>query len=278
MVDAHTVAAAVREAIGVAATSLRPDVLAAMRAASETEASPRGRRVLHQLIENARIAETDGVPLCQDTGTVWVRVELGVEERLGEPLQPVIDQAVRDAYRKHALRMSVVTDALFDRSNTGDNTPAFVELVTRPGHGATVQVMLKGGGSDNSSALAMLDPSAGIEGVKEFVVRTVEANATGACPPLVVGVGIGSTFDKVAGLAKRALLVPLDADSPGKAGVLERELLGMVNATGIGPAGLGGTTTALGVKVLTAPCHIAALPVAVNMGCSAMRTATVEVV
>ncbi len=278
MVDAHTVAAAVREAIGVAATSLRPDVLAAMRAASETEASPRGRRVLYQLIENARIAETDGVPLCQDTGTVWVRVELGVEERLGEPLQPVIDQAVRDAYRKHALRMSVVTDALFDRSNTGDNTPAFVELVTRPGHGATVQVMLKGGGSDNSSALAMLDPSAGIEGVKEFVVRTVEAKATGACPPLVVGVGIGSTFDKVAGLAKRALLVPLDADSPGKAGVLERELLGMVNATGIGPAGLGGTTTALGVKVLTAPCHIAALPVAVNMGCSAMRTATVEVV
>ncbi|MBN2822436.1 MAG: fumarate hydratase [Coriobacteriia bacterium] len=278
MVDAHTVAAAVREAIGVAATSLRPDVLAAMRAASETEASPRGRRVLHQLIENARIAETDGVPLCQDTGTVWVRVELGVEERLGEPLQPVIDQAVRDAYRKHALRMSVVTDALFDRSNTGDNTPAFVELVTRPGHGATIQVMLKGGGSDNSSALAMLDPSAGVEGVKEFVVRTVEAKATGACPPLVVGVGIGSTFDKVAGLAKRALLASLDTDSPGRAGVLERELLGMVNATGIGPAGLGGTTTALGVKVLTAPCHIAALPVAVNMGCSAMRTATVEVV
>ena len=233
--------------------------------------------MLAQLIRNAEVAETDHVPLCQDTGTVWVRVELGAEECLHQPLQPLIDEAVADAYRTHALRMSVVRDALFDRTNTADNTPAFVELVTREGTGATVHVMLKGGGSDNSSALAMLDPSAGIEGVKEFVLRTVEAKASGACPPLVVGVGIGSTFDKVAGLAKRALLMPLSPDSPGEAGALERELLDLVNATGIGPAALGGRTTALGVKVLSAPCHIAALPVAVNMGCSAVRTATVEV-
>ncbi|MDO9556468.1 MAG: fumarate hydratase [Coriobacteriia bacterium] len=278
MADARAIASAVSEAIGVAATSLRPDVLASMRAAAEVEPSARGRSVLAQLIKNAEIAETDHVPLCQDTGTVWVRVEIGVEEHLGELLQPVIDAAVREAYRAHALRMSVVRDGLFDRTNTGDNTPAFIELVTRPGIGATVHVMLKGGGSDNSSALTMLDPSAGIEGVKEFVLRTVVEKATGACPPLVVGVGVGSTFDKVAGLAKRALLVPLGSDSPGETGVLERELLDLVNGTGIGPAGLGGRTTALGVKVLTAPCHIAALPVAVNMGCSAVRTATVEVV
>ncbi|MDZ4655616.1 MAG: fumarate hydratase [Coriobacteriia bacterium] len=278
MADARAIAFAVREAIGAAATTLRPDVLAAMRAALVAESSARGRSVLEQLIRNAEVAEADRVPLCQDTGTVWVRVELGAEERLGEPLQPVIDEAVREAYRTHALRMSVVRDALLDRTNTDDNTPAFIELVTRPGTGATVHVMLKGGGSDNSSALTMLDPSAGIEGVKEFVLRTVEANATGACPPLVVGVGIGTTFDKVAGLAKRALLLPLGSDSEGAAGALERELLDLVNATGIGPAGLGGRTTALGVKVLTAPCHIAALPVAVNMGCSAVRTATVEVV
>lgn len=277
MADARTIAAAVRDAIGIASTSLRPDVYAAMQRALEAEPSPRGRVVLAQLIENAAVAQTDHVPLCQDTGTVWVRVELGVEDRLGGPLQPAIDAAVRDAFFEHALRMSVVRDALFDRTNTGDNTPAFVELVTRPGTGATVHVMLKGGGSDNSSALAMLDPSAGVEGVKEFVLRTVEARAAGACPPLIVGVGVGATFDTVASLAKKALLLTLESDSDGAAGVLERELLAAVNASGIGPAGLGGRTTALGVKVLTAPCHIAALPVAVNIGCSAMRTATVEV-
>jgi len=278
MADARAIAFAVREAIGVAATTLRPDVLAAMRRACESESSPRGRSVLEQLVANAGIAEKDRVPLCQDTGTVWVRVELGAQECLGEPLEPLLDEAVREAYRENALRMSVVRDALFDRSNTGDNTPAFIEIATRPGKGATVHVMLKGGGSDNSSAVAMLDPSAGMDGVKEFVLRTVEAKASGACPPLVVGVGVGTTFDKVAGLAKKALLLPLDADSPGGAGALERELLELINRTGIGPAALGGRTTALGVKVLTAPCHIAALPVAVNMGCSAVRTATVEVV
>jgi tartrate/fumarate subfamily iron-sulfur-dependent hydro-lyase alpha chain len=277
MADARAIASAVREAIGTAATSLRPDVLAAMRAALESEPSARGRSVLAQLIRNAEVAETDRVPLCQDTGTVWVRVELGVDERLGEALQPVIDEAVAEAYRENALRMSVVRDALFDRTNTGDNTPAFIDTVTRPGSGATVHVMLKGGGSDNSSAIAMLDPAAGIEGVREFVLRTVEAKATGACPPLIIGVGVGATFDKVAALAKRALLLPLDRDTGGEAGALEVELLRLVNATGIGPAGLGGRTTALGVKLITAPCHIAALPVAVNVGCSAVRTATVEV-
>jgi len=272
------IATVVAEAIGDAATSLRPDVLCALESAAREEPSPRGRAVLAQLVENAAIASRDRVPLCQDTGTVWVWVELGADEHLSGDLQGAVDKAVRTAYRDGALRMSVCRDALFDRTNTGDNTPAAVELTLRPGDGATVHVMLKGGGSDNASALAMLDPSAGIEGVRRFVLETVSAKATGACPPVVVGVGVGGTFDLVARLAKKALLVPLGAPpQTAEGGELERELLGAINALGIGPAGLGGRTTALGVRVLTAPCHIAALPVAVNMGCCAVRTATLEV-
>lgn len=278
MVSVASIAAAVAEGIAEAATSLRPDVLLAMERALPTEASPRGREVLEQLLANARIASADRVPLCQDTGTVWVWVELGAAECLDGDLQAAVDAAVADAYRANALRMSVVRDALGDRTNTRDNTPALVDVSLRPGAGATVHVMLKGGGSDNASALAMLDPSAGADGITRFVLETVSARATGACPPLVVGVGVGSTFDGVAKLAKKALLRPLDVPAvTDAAAALEAELLVGINALGIGPAGLGGTTTALGVRVASAPCHIAALPVAVNLGCSALRSATVEV-
>jgi len=275
------IADAVRTAIPQAAAALRPDALAALRAAAATERSPRGRAVLGQLLENAEVAVRDAMPLCQDTGTVWVRIELGADECVCGDVQAAVDVAVAETYRDAHLRMSVVRDALFDRTNTRDNTPAFVEIAlgARPGTGATVHVMLKGGGSDNASRVEMLSPSAGVEGVKRVVLETVEARATGACPPLVIGVGVGATFDKVGGLAKKALLreigsIPAD---PGHA-ALEAELLALVNATGIGPGGLGGDTTALAVHVATAPCHIAALPVAVNLGCSAMRSATVEVV
>lgn len=277
MVDSAAIAEAVYAAIGQAATGLRPDFLAALEAAVETEESPRGRRVLEQLVANAEMAAEDRVPLCQDTGTVWVRVTLGADERLGGDLQAAVDDAVARAYAANALRMSVARDALSDRSNTGDNTPAFIDVLMRPGTGATVEVMLKGGGSDNASAVAMLEPAAGTEGIVRTVVAAVEAKATSACPPLLIGVGVGSTFDKVAGLAKKALLRPVGMGArTAEAAALEEELLDAVNATGIGPAGLGGTTTALGVNVETAPCHIAALPVAVNMGCSAVRSATVE--
>lgn len=279
MVGADAIAEAVYDGIREAAVSLRPDVLTAMREAAGRERSERGRAVLAQLLENAEIAVRDGVPLCQDTGTVWVWVELGSAECPGVELQPYVDDAVRRAYADGGLRMSVVHDALLDRTNTGDNTPAFLDVTQREGHGATVHVMLKGGGSDNASAVTMLPPSAGAEGVRETVLRCVEEKATGACPPLVVGVGVGGTFDTVAKLAKKALLRPLRAGaSDGGVGDLERELLDAINATGIGPGGLGGDTTALAVNVLTAPCHIAALPVAVNLGCSAMRSAVLEVV
>ena len=280
MLTSASIANAVRVAIPRAADALRPDVLAALAAAAAAERSPRGRAVLAQLLENARIASTDHVPLCQDTGTVWVRVELGADECVTGDLQTAIDAAVADAYRDAKLRMSVARDALLDRANTGDNTPAFVDVVLGAwaGSGATVHVMLKGGGSDNASCVEMLPPGAGVEGVVRVVLQTVEAKATGACPPLLVGVGVGTTFDKVGGLAKKALLRPIGSPpSDPRLADLEAELLAAVNATGIGPAGLGGDTTALAVHVATAPCHIAALPVAVNLGCSAVRSASVEV-
>jgi len=280
LLPSASIAEAVRAAIPQAADSLRPDFLAALEASLQSERSVRGRAVLAQLVENARIAQADRVPLCQDTGTVWVRIELGADECVCGDLQAAIDVAVAEAYRDTKLRMSVVRDALLDRSNTGDNTPAFVEIAlgARPGTGATVHVMLKGGGSDNASRVEMLAPGAGLAGVKRVVLETVEAKATGACPPLLVGVGVGATFDKVGGLAKRALLRSIgSAPSDPQLAEFEAELLSAINELGIGPAGLGGDTTALAVHVVTASCHIAALPVAVNMGCNAVRTVTVEV-
>lgn len=261
-----------------AAVTLRPDVVAALEAAAASERSERGRRVIGQLLENASIAAADRVPVCQDTGTVWVWLELGMQECITGDLYAAIDAGVAEAYTRASLRMSVAKDALFDRANTGDNTPAFVDITLRPGSGASVHVMLKGGGSDNSSAVRMLEPGAGIEGVARFVVDLVAEKATGACPPLVVGVGVGSTFDKVGGLAKKALLRPVgQASAVPEAARFERMLLERINALGIGPAGLGGDTTTLAVNVLTAPCHIAALPVAVNMGCCAVRSVSVDV-
>jgi fumarate hydratase class I/fumarate hydratase subunit alpha len=277
MADAASIADAVERAIGEASTRLRPDVRLAMEAAAEEETGSRGGKVLRQLIENDDVAQRDRVPLCQDTGTVWVWVELGSEVCLEGDLEGLVREAVARAYRDHSLRMSVATDALLDRTNTGDNTPAFVDVTMRPGRGATVHVMLKGGGSDNASTLAMLDPEEGMDGVRDFVVEHVLAKATGACPPLLVGVGVGSTFDGVAKLAKKALLRPIGSTGDARLGSFERELLELINVSGVGPAGLGGRTTALAVHVVTAPSHIASLPVAVNMGCSAVRSATVEV-
>lgn len=278
MLAAHRIGDAVAALIPRAACSLRPDVLGALEAAAVSERSERGRTVLEQLVANARLAAGDAVPLCQDTGTVWVRIELGSEETLTGNVLSEVNAAVASAYRSAGLRMSLVRDALLDRGNTGDNTPAFVDLTWRPGSGATVFVMLKGGGSDNASRIAMLSPDVGWEGVKRVVLDTVAEKATGACPPLFLGVGIGATFDKVGGLAKRALLREIGtAPKDDRVAALEAELLSEVNALGIGPAGLGGDTTALAVHLVTAPCHIAALPVAVNLGCSAVRSAVAEI-
>ena len=278
MVTRAALVQAISSAVGEAAVALRPDAVAALRAALDSEPSERGRTVLAQLLENAEIAAADRVPVCQDTGSAWVRLTLGADQELPGDLQALADEAVAGAYGESGLRMSMVHDALFDRTNTGDNTPAIVSVSLRPGTGAEIDVMLKGGGSDNASALAMLPPSAGAEGVRRFVLETVVAKATGACPPLVVAVAVGGTFDTVAALAKRALLREIGSPAASEqAAVLESGLLAEINATGIGPAGLGGRTTALAVHVVTAPCHIAALPVAVNLGCCAMRSAHREI-
>ena len=277
IITKEQVAAAVAAAIPRLACVLPPDVRAGLEAAQAVEGHPRGRVVLDQLCENARIAENDRVPLCQDTGTVWVSLEIGPDVCVRGDVFADVDAAVARAYGEARLRKSVVRDALFDRTNTGDNTPAFCDLhpVDEPG-AARLHVMLKGGGSDNASRVVMLPPGAGRAGVVAEVVRCVREKGANACPPLVVGVGVGATFDKVAGLAKRALMRPVDEPAAdGCLAAFEDELLEAVNATGTGPGGLGGTQTALAVRVATAPCHIAALPVAINMGCSAMRRATV---
>lgn len=277
-IPAAQIARTVATLVAEAACEARPDVDAALAVALEQERSEQGKAVLRQLISSNEIAARDGVPLCQDTGTVWVRLEVGPGLALEEGLPAALDAAVAAVYRDRALRMSVVADALLDRTNTRTNTPVFLDIAQSAYPGVHIDVMLKGAGSDNASKLFMLDPDAGIDGVERVLVATVREKASMACPPLIIGVGVGSTFDKVAGLAKRALLRPLgSAPSDPRLAALEERLLSAVNATGMGPGGLGGDTTALGVHLHTAPCHIAALPVAINMGCSALRSRSTRI-
>lgn len=278
VLSSNTISDALLVSIPRLANVLPPDILEALIAARDRETHERAKIVLDQLVLNAQIANEDHVPICQDTGTVWCCLEVGPDIGLNANVFSKVDQSVAAGFINSKLRKSVVRDALFDRTNTGDNTPAFCELrlVDEPGV-ARLHIMLKGGGSDNASRVAMLTPNAGKQGVIDTVLACVEEKAANACPPLVIGVGVGTTFDKVAGLAKLALMRPLNIPAPDpEVAAFEQELLEAVNATGIGAGGLGGDTTALGVRVKTAPCHIAALPVAVNMGCSAMRRLTVE--
>lgn len=278
--DAETVGEAVYDAIRQCAITLRPDFRKAVEAAREA-AAPESREagVLDRILENARIGATDGVPICQDTGSVWVCLEVGESLAVPGNIFSRVNDAIARAYTDGRLRMSLVRDALFDRANTGDNTPAFCELKLVPGTSATLHVLLKGGGSDNASRVVMLPPGAGANGVRKVVLDCVREKAANACPPLVIGLGVGTTFDKVAGLAKHALLREVDSPAASaEAAAFEEELLAEVNALGIGPAALGGTPTALAVHLETAPCHIAALPVAVNMGCCAMRSASVKLI
>lgn len=277
IITKEDVARVVYGAIGRIACELPADVCAALEDARKAEGRTRGAFVLDQLIENARIAACDRVPICQDTGTVWVCLEAGPDVLVPGDVFSDVDAAVARAYEEARLRKSVVRDALVDRSNTLDNTPAFtdVHFVERPG--ARVHVMLKGGGSDNASRVVMLAPGAGRDGIVDEVMDCVRAKAANACPPLVIGIGVGSTFDRVAHLAKTALLRPVGERShDARVAAFERELLEAVNATGLGPGALGGRTLALDVHVETAACHIAALPLAINMGCSAMRRITEE--
>lgn len=278
VLSSNTISDALLVSIPRLASVLPKDILDALIAARDRETHEHAKIVLDQLVLNAQIANEDHVPICQDTGTVWCCLEVGPDIGLNANVFSKVNQSVAAGFINSRLRKSVVRDALFDRTNTGDNTPAFCELrlVDEPGV-ARLHIMLKGGGSDNASRVVMLTPNAGKQGVIDTVLACVEEKAANACPPLVVGVGVGTTFDKVAGLAKLALMRPLDVPAPDpQVAAFEQELHEAINATGIGAGALGGDTTALGVRVKTAPCHIAALPVAVNMGCSAMRRLTVE--
>lgn len=257
---------------------LGENVLNSLRKFLGEEESPTGREILQQLLENARIAAEEQVPMCQDTGFAVCFVELGQEvEITGGSLEGAINAGVSCGYTEGYLRASIVRDP-FDRINTGDNTPAVIHTEVVPGDKLKIALAPKGGGSENMSQLRMLKPADGIEGVKEFVVGCVKEAGSNPCPPVVVGVGIGGTFEKCALLAKRALLRPLGSVNPDPFYAdLEKELLFRTNALGIGPQGFGGRTTALGVHIEAFPCHIASLPVAVNLNCHASRHKSVVI-
>ncbi|CAN5458308.1 fumarate hydratase [soil metagenome] len=257
-----------------AATHLPEDYLVALERAAFEESSELGRSVIAMLLDNARYAEREGMPTCQDTGMAVLRLEVGQEVHFGGgDLNEALGEAVRGAYRE--LRKSVVRDPL-QRENSGDNTPPLVHYEIVPGNRVTITALMKGFGAELMSRLGMFPPSVGAGGVKRFVLETVEQAGPNACPPVIVGVGLGSSFDGVAYLAKRALMRPLGTpnEAPHLA-ALEAELLTAVNALGVGPQGFGGRVTALAVHIESYPTHIAALPVAVNLNCSAPRRATV---
>ena len=232
------------------------------------------QEILARIAENFEIAAETKVPICQDTGMACVFLKIGQEAHITGNLEEAVNEGVRRGYRVGYLRKSVVRDPL-KRVNTGDNTPAVIHYEIVPGDKLEITVAPKGFGSENMSAIKMLKPSDGVKGVVDFVVQTVEEAGPNPCPPIVVGVGIGGTFEKAAYLAKKALLRPVDSSNeiPYYAD-LEQELLGRINALGIGPQGFGGGTTALGVNIETYPTHIAGLPVAVNIGCHVTRHET----
>ncbi|MBQ5754345.1 MAG: fumarate hydratase [Oscillospiraceae bacterium] len=255
-------------------TSLPADVQNALDKARKTEPWPLAAQTLELLWDNLDIAKGRGVPICQDTGSACVFCRLGNEVKIEGSLERAVNEGVRRGYTDGYLRKSIVGDPL-RRVNTEDNTPAFLHLDLVEGDELTITVMPKGGGAENMSRLAMLKPADGVEGVKRFVVETVKLAGSNPCPPIILGVGIGGTFDQVAGLAKKALLRPLDMPHPDPFyAQLEKELLELVNAVGVGPQGFGGQTTALGLAIETLPTHVASLPVAVNINCHVTRRAT----
>ena len=235
------------------------------------EPFPVAQDILDQIIENYRIADENNVPVCQDTGMACVFVDIGQDVHVEGNLEEAIHEGVRRGYREGYLRMSVVRDPL-QRVNTGDNTPAMIYYNIVPGDKIKITVAPKGFGSENMSQLKMLKPSDGIEGVKEFILRVVEEAGPNPCPPIVVGVGVGGTFDKAAFMAKKALLRAVDSVHPDPFyAQLEAEMLEKINRLGIGPQGFGGKTTALKVNIEACPTHIAGLPVAVNINCHVTR-------
>ena len=251
---------------------LGEDVCRRIALCREQEDWPIAGDILKKIEENIQIAGEEGLPLCQDTGMACVFLEVGQDVHLvGGNLEDAVNEGVRRGYTEGYLRKSVVRDPI-RRGNTGDNTPAHIHTEIVPGDRVKIIVAPKGFGSENMSQIRMFPPSAGEEGVKDFIVRCVEEAGANPCPPIVVGVGIGGTFDRAALMAKQALLVPLDESHPDEYyAAMEEELLERINGLGIGPQGFGGRTTALAVKIKTYPTHIAGMPVAVNINCHVSR-------
>ena len=276
-INTSLITTAIRDLCIKANTHLGEDVLAALHKAIELEVSPTGKDILEKLVENARIAREEEIPICQDTGFAVVFVELGQEVHLvGGDLKEAINEGVRQGYQEGYLRKSICHP--FTRKNTGDNTPAVIHIDIVPGDRVRLIVAPKGGGSENMSRVTMLTPAVGMEGVKDFVVQRVKESGANPCPPTIVGVGIGGTFETAALLAKKALLRPLGSQNPNtELASLEAELYEKINGLGIGPQGLGGRITSLAVHVDMMESHIASLPVAVNIQCHAARHKEVEI-
>ena len=275
-IKAEDIAKTVERLCVQANRELPADVVRAINAASHTEPWKGAAETLCLLEKNMEIAREKQLPVCQDTGMACVFAEIGQDAHISGSFEDAVNEGVRRGYESGYLRKSVVGDPL-RRVNTGDNTPASITVHLVPGDRIRLTVAPKGFGSENMSRLKMLKPSDGEKGVKDFIVETVRLAGPNPCPPVILGVGIGGTFDKAAYLAKKALLRPLDQPNPDPYyATMERELLETINGLGIGPQGFGGRTTALGVSVETMPTHVAGLPVAVNMSCHATRRASAE--
>ncbi|WP_290924866.1 fumarate hydratase [Halodesulfovibrio sp.] len=275
-IKAETIHDAVVNLVLTAARYLPEDVKQAIADARENEDSASAREILGQLLENAELAATSGLPLCQDTGVGIFFVELGDQVHVEGNIIDIINNAMVEGYEKGLLRKSLCHP--LTRANTGDNSPAVVHVDIVPGDKIHIKHMAKGGGSENMSRCTMLTPAQGWEGIKEFVVRRMAEAGPNPCPPTIVGVGIGGTFDLAPSLAKKALFRPLSEPNPDpELAKMEEELLEEINKLGIGPMGLGGKTTSLGVKIEMRPCHIASLPLAVNVQCHSSRIKEVEI-
>jgi fumarate hydratase subunit alpha len=276
--DVREITEAVKAMCITANYDLPADVYDALVKAKEAEESPVGREVLGQLVENADIAAADRVPICQDTGFAVIFAEVGQDVHfVGGSFDDAVNEGVRQGYSDGYLRKSVAEEPAHARRNTEDNTPAILHTSIVPGDRVSLTMMAKGGGAENMSSLNMLKPSQGWAGMVDAVVETVSKAGSNPCPPVIIGVGIGGTIDMVTVLAKKALLRDVGSTHPdARIAGMEEELLERINALGIGPQGLGGSTTALDVFIEEMPCHIASMPMAVNVQCHAQRHKTVE--
>ncbi|MGC8900242.1 MAG: fumarate hydratase [bacterium] len=270
-INAKQITEAVSDLCMKANFDIPDDVMSVLKKAYQEEVSPQGKDVLKQIIDNDEIAHNEQVPMCQDTGLAVFFVELGQDVHItGGLLNDAINEGVRKGYKEGYLRKS--TCHPFTRKNVGDNTPAIIHVELVAGDKLKITMAAKGGGSENMSRVMMMKPSDGLEGIKKYIIERVRESGSNPCPPIIVGVGIGGTFERSALIAKKALLRPLGTPNPDpELDKLEKELLTSINKLGIGPMGLGGRTTALAVHMIVEPCHIASLPLAVNIQCHSAR-------